>query len=43
MGWLCIFIPHKWIHLMNVTRADGCTTGTYQCSRCKEVSEGAER
>ncbi len=35
MSWLCIFLPHKWIHVIDV-----CAIGLWQCTRCKEISIG---
>jgi len=46
MRLLCIFRPHKWKHIFN-TRQGNYThlhwVGIYQCSRCKEISQGMAR
>ena len=34
MGFICIFVPCKWIHV---------TQGIYQCARCKTISIGANK
>lgn len=38
MRWLCLFFPHKWVHIFNC-RSDGRTIGIWQCRRCKEISK----
>lgn len=44
MRILCIFLPHKWIHIMNVEGIGGfISIGLYQCRRCKEISKGSPR
>ena len=43
--WLCIFLPHKWVHITDVVVGKNCfeqpiLRGLYQCKRCKELSKG---
>ena len=35
MGILCIFFPHKWIHIFNIF-----SSGVWQCTRCKTIPIG---
>ncbi len=35
MKWLCIFLPHKWLHIMDIG-----DKGLWQCMRCREISSG---
>jgi len=44
MGWLCIFLPHKWIHIFNIPKYHKLGYfGLYQCQRCKQISKGSPR
>jgi hypothetical protein len=46
MRWLCIFLPHKWEHVINI-KTDKTVdirqiVGLYQCKRCQKISKGTE-
>lgn len=46
MSLLCIFRPHKWKHIFNSEQGNSTYSqwiGIYQCSRCKEISQGMDR
>jgi hypothetical protein len=36
MSWLCIFFPHRWVHIIDVS----VKSGIWQCERCKRISIG---
>ena len=45
MKWLCIFLPHKWIHITDIVSGTNqfdalIRTGLWQCQRCKELGQG---
>lgn len=46
MKWLCVFLPHKWEHIIDIKIDKGIDTrqrvGLYQCSRCQRISKGTE-
>jgi hypothetical protein len=42
MTWLCIWFPHKWIHIFNTFTPPSINNwiGIWQCERCKRISIG---
>lgn len=46
MRWLCIFLPHKWEHVVDIKINKGIGVqqkiGLYQCRRCQKISKGTE-
>ena len=43
--WLCVFLPHKWIHVTDIVAGKNqfdqpIILGLWQCRRCKELSKG---
>jgi len=45
MSFLCVFFPHKWIHIFDTFKVPSFNTevGIWQCERCKRISVGRKK